>query len=58
MYARKHEPDATEQIAAAIDRTVGALERAVAVTGKFSTETAMAAVPGLVHHLLHGLKPR
>jgi AcrR family transcriptional regulator len=30
MYARKHEPDAAEQMAAAIDRTVGALERAVA----------------------------
>ncbi|MFJ4205011.1 TetR/AcrR family transcriptional regulator [Streptomyces sviceus] len=30
MYARKHEPDAAEQIGVAIDRTVGALERAVA----------------------------
>jgi AcrR family transcriptional regulator len=89
MYARKHEPDAAEQMAAAIDRTVGALERAVAaaqtrgeivdgdpehltlvvgtalhglasfaVTGKFTTEAAMDAVPGLVHHLLYGLKPR
>jgi AcrR family transcriptional regulator len=89
MYARKHEPDAAEQIAAAIDRTVGSLERAVAaaqrrgeivdgdpehltlvvgtalhglasfaVTGKFTTEAAMDAVPGLVHHLLYGLRPR
>ncbi|MCT9077210.1 TetR/AcrR family transcriptional regulator [Streptomyces fulvoviolaceus] len=30
MYARKHEPDAAEQMAAAVDRTVGHLERAVA----------------------------
>ncbi|MDT0485218.1 TetR/AcrR family transcriptional regulator [Streptomyces doebereineriae] len=89
MYARKHEPDAAEQMAAAIDRTVGALERAVAaaqqhgeivdgdpeqltlvvgtalhglaslaVTGKFTTEAAMATVSGLVHHLMYGLKPR
>ncbi|MFK4100003.1 TetR/AcrR family transcriptional regulator [Streptomyces sp. NPDC019531] len=89
MFARKHEPDAAEQMAAAIDRTVGALERAVAaaqqrgeiidgdpehltlvvgtalhglasfaVTGKFTTEAAMAAVTELVHHLMHGLKPR
>ncbi|MDQ0761897.1 AcrR family transcriptional regulator [Streptomyces canus] len=89
MYARKHEPDAAEQMAAAIDRTVGALERAVAaaqqrgeivdgdpeqltlvvgtalhglasfaVTGKFTTEAAMTAVSGLVHHLMYGLKPR
>ncbi|MFF7645340.1 WHG domain-containing protein [Streptomyces canus] len=89
MYARKHEPDAAEQMATAIDRTVGGLERAVvtaqqrgeivdgdpehltlvvgtalhglasfAVTGKFTTAAAMDAVPGLVHHLLYGLKPR
>ncbi|MEU1480819.1 TetR/AcrR family transcriptional regulator [Streptomyces sp. NPDC001668] len=89
MYARKHEPDAAEQIATAMDRTVGSLERAVAaaqqrreivdgdpeqltlvvgtalhglasfaVTGKFTTEAAMDAVPALVHHLLYGLKPR
>jgi len=30
MYARKHEPDASDQMAAAIDRTFGFLERAVA----------------------------
>ncbi|MFE3036103.1 TetR/AcrR family transcriptional regulator [Streptomyces canus] len=89
MYARKHEPGAAEQMAAAIDRTVGSLERAVAaaqrrgeivegdpehltlvvgatlhglasfaITGKFTTEAATEAVPGLVHHLLHGLRPR
>ncbi|MFE0678953.1 TetR/AcrR family transcriptional regulator [Streptomyces sp. NPDC058867] len=27
MYARKHDPDAHEQMASAIDRTIGALER-------------------------------
>jgi AcrR family transcriptional regulator len=30
MYARKHEPDATEQLAAAVERTVGSLERILA----------------------------
>ncbi|MGW3986993.1 TetR/AcrR family transcriptional regulator [Streptomyces sp. NPDC004830] len=30
MYARKHEPDASEQMTAAVDRTVGSLERVVA----------------------------
>ncbi|CAM5610145.1 TetR/AcrR family transcriptional regulator [Streptomyces purpurascens] len=30
MYARKHEPDASEQMAAAVDRTVGSLERVIA----------------------------
>lgn len=30
MYARKHEPGASEQMAAAIDRTVGSLERVIA----------------------------
>ncbi|WP_328872321.1 TetR/AcrR family transcriptional regulator [Streptomyces sp. NBC_00287] len=30
MYARKHEPDAYEQMASAIDRTVGSLERVMA----------------------------
>jgi AcrR family transcriptional regulator len=30
MYARKHEPDASEQLAAAVDRTVGSLERVIA----------------------------
>ncbi|MFF8674731.1 TetR/AcrR family transcriptional regulator [Streptomyces sp. NPDC015242] len=30
MYARKHEPDTSEQMAAAVDRTVGSLERVIA----------------------------
>ncbi|MFF4984530.1 TetR/AcrR family transcriptional regulator [Streptomyces sp. NPDC001046] len=30
MYARKHEPDASEQMASAVDRTVGSLERVIA----------------------------
>ncbi|MEU0118780.1 TetR-like C-terminal domain-containing protein [Streptomyces bobili] len=30
MYARKHEPGAAEQMAAAVDRTVGAFERVIA----------------------------
>ncbi|ANS66228.1 TetR-family transcriptional regulator [Streptomyces lincolnensis] len=29
MYARKHEPDASEQMTAALDRTVGSLERVI-----------------------------
>ncbi|MET9835618.1 TetR/AcrR family transcriptional regulator [Streptomyces sp. NPDC006385] len=89
MYARKHDPGASEQMAAAVDRTVGGLERVLAdaqergeiikgdpeelnlVTGAalhgmsaFITagwlppEAALAGVQGLVHHLLHGLKPR
>ncbi|MFC5219316.1 TetR/AcrR family transcriptional regulator [Streptomyces coerulescens] len=89
MYARKHEPDATEQLAAAVERTVGSLERILAdaqkrgeiidgnpeelnlVTGAalhgmagfiaagwLPPEAALAGVEDLVHHLLHGLKPR
>ncbi|USQ82408.1 TetR/AcrR family transcriptional regulator [Streptomyces phaeoluteigriseus] len=30
MYARKHDPEATEQMAAGVDRTVGAFERVIA----------------------------
>ena len=30
MYARKHEPDASEQMATAVERTVGSLERVLA----------------------------
>ncbi|KKD03403.1 TetR family transcriptional regulator [Streptomyces sp. WM6386] len=30
MFARKHDPDASEEMAAAVDRTVGSLERIVA----------------------------
>ncbi|MER7378713.1 TetR/AcrR family transcriptional regulator [Streptomyces lanatus] len=89
MYARKHDPDASEQMAVAVERTVGSLERVLAdaqkrgeiiagdpeelnlVTGAalhgvagfiaagwLPPETALAGVEGLVHHLLHGLKPR
>jgi AcrR family transcriptional regulator len=89
MYARKHDPDASEQMAAAVERTVGSLERVLAdaqkrgeiiegdpealnlVTGAalhgvsafitagwLTPEAALAGVDGLVHHLLHGLKPR
>ncbi len=89
MYARKHDPGASEQMAAAVERTVGSLERVLAdaqkrgeiiegdpeelnlVTGAalhgvsafiaagwLTPEAALAGVEGLVHHLLHGLKPR
>ncbi|MCF1599369.1 TetR/AcrR family transcriptional regulator [Streptomyces muensis] len=89
MYARKHEPDASEQMAAAVEATVGSLVRVLAdaqrrgeiidgdpeelnlVTGAalhgvaafisagwLTPEAALAGVEGLVHHLLHGLKPR
>lgn len=89
MYARKHDPDASEQMAAAVDRTVGTLERvlgdaqkrgeiipgdpeelnlvtgaalhgvsAFITAGWLTPEAALAGVEGLVHHLLHGLKPR
>ncbi len=89
MYARKHDPDASEQMAAAVDRTVGSLQRVLAdaqkrgeiiegdpeelnlVTGAalhgvsafitagwLTPEAALAGVERLVHHLLHGLKPR
>lgn len=89
MYARKHDPDASEQMAIAVERTVGSLERVLAdaqkrgeiiegdpeelnlVTGAalhgvaafiaagwLTPEAALAGVENLVHHLLHGLKPR
>ncbi|KUN94524.1 TetR/AcrR family transcriptional regulator [Streptomyces caeruleatus] len=89
MYARKHEPDASEQMAAAVEATVGSLVRVLAdaqqrgeiidgdpeelnlVTGAalhgvatfisagwLTPEAALAGVEDLVHHLLHGLKPR
>ncbi|MEY9992461.1 AcrR family transcriptional regulator [Streptomyces sp. V4I8] len=89
MYARKHEPDASEQMAAAVEETVGSLVQVLAdaqrrgeiidgdveelnlVTGAalhgmsafisagwLTPEAALAGVEGLVHHLLHGLKPR
>lgn len=89
MYARKHEPDASEQMAAAVEETVGSLVRVLAdaqqrgeiidgdpeelnlVTGAvlhgvaafisagwLPPEAALAGVEDLVHHLLHGLRPR
>ncbi|QOV37371.1 WHG domain-containing protein [Streptomyces ferrugineus] len=89
MYARKHDPDASEQMAAAVERTVGSLERVLGdaqkrgeiiegdpeelnlVTGAalhgmaafiaggwLTPEAALEGVEGLVHHLLHGLRPR
>ncbi|WP_217205641.1 TetR/AcrR family transcriptional regulator [Streptomyces sp. AC550_RSS872] len=89
MYARKHEPDASVQMAAAVEETVGSLVRVLAdaqqrgeiidgdpeelnlVTGAalhgvaafisagwLTPEAALAGVEGLVHHLLHGLRPR
>ncbi|WP_371670500.1 TetR/AcrR family transcriptional regulator [Streptomyces sp. NBC_00289] len=89
MYTRKHDPDASDQMAAAVDRTVGSLERLFAeaqkrgeivegdpgeitlvaaavlhgsatltATGMLTPEAALAGVDGLVHHVLHGLKPR
>lgn len=57
MYARKHEPGASEQMAAAIDRTIGSLERAVA-----AAQQRGEVVDGTPEHLtlvvgsaLHGL---
>ncbi|MFI1355383.1 WHG domain-containing protein [Streptomyces sp. NPDC020898] len=89
MYARKHDPDASEQMAAAVERTVGGLVQVISdaqkrgeiiagdpadlnlVTGAtlhgmaafiaggmLTPEAALAGVDTLVHHLLHGLKPR
>ncbi|WP_328748501.1 TetR/AcrR family transcriptional regulator [Streptomyces sp. NBC_00285] len=57
MYARKHEPGASAQMAAAIDRTIGSLERAVAFAQQHGE-----IVDGTPEHLtlvvgsaLHGL---
>ncbi|MFD0313446.1 TetR/AcrR family transcriptional regulator [Streptomyces flavalbus] len=89
MYARKHEPDASEQMAAAVERTVGSLARVIVdaqkrgeiiagdpeelnlvagatlhgvaafiAGGMVAPEAALAGVDTVVHHLLHGLKPR
>ncbi|MFJ8633732.1 TetR/AcrR family transcriptional regulator [Streptomyces sp. NPDC093568] len=89
MYARKHDPDASAQLASAVEHTIGSLERVLAdaqrrgeviggdpeelnlVTGAalqgmaafiaggwLTSEAALAGVERLVHHLLHGLKPR
>ncbi|NEB03953.1 TetR/AcrR family transcriptional regulator [Streptomyces sp. SID13726] len=89
MYARKHEPGAEEEMAAAIDHTVGRLAQIVAAAqrrgeivegdaehltlvvgttlhglatfaanGFTRPDGAMDAVPEVIHHLLHGLRPR
>ncbi|WP_405584892.1 TetR/AcrR family transcriptional regulator [Streptomyces sp. NBC_01092] len=89
MYARKHDPDASEQMVTAVERTVGSLEGILAdaqkrgeiiegdpeqlnlvtgaalqgmagfiSSGMLTSEAALAGVDSLVHHLLHGLKPR
>ncbi|MBC7274201.1 MAG: WHG domain-containing protein [Streptomyces sp.] len=89
MYARKHDPEASERMAAAVERTIGGLTQVIAVAqergeiipgdpeelnllpavalhgmaafisgGMLSPEAAMASVDTLVHHLLHGLRPR
>ncbi|MFE6198316.1 TetR/AcrR family transcriptional regulator [Streptomyces sp. NPDC057838] len=46
MYARKHEPDTSEQMAAAVDRTVGSLERVIA-----DAQERGEIVPGDPQHL-------
>jgi AcrR family transcriptional regulator len=89
MYARKHDPDIPEELAAAIARTkepffriitdaqergeivagdpehivllAGASLHGVAsftATGHLPPEAALTGVDELVHHLLHGLRPR
>ncbi|MER5942059.1 TetR/AcrR family transcriptional regulator [Streptomyces sp. NPDC001928] len=89
MYARKHDPDASEQMVTAVERTVGSLEGILAdaqkrgeiiegdpeqlnlvtgaalqgmagfiSSGMLTSEAALDGVDDLVHHLLHGLKPR
>ncbi|MDQ1046737.1 AcrR family transcriptional regulator [Streptomyces sp. V4I2] len=89
MYARKHDPDAAEQMAVGIDKTVGSLERVIAdaqkrgeivegdperltlvvgaalqgiaaftTGGMLDPDAAHATLDDLIHHLLHGLKPR
>lgn len=57
MYARKHEPGTSEQMAAALDRTIGSLERTVA-----AAQQRGEIVDGAPEHLtlvvgsaLHGL---
>lgn len=85
MYARKHDPDALEQMAAAVERTLGSFTQVLADAQKsgeiiasdpeglklvmsaslhgiascmLPPEAALASVDTLVHHLLHGMKPR
>ncbi|MEV0218025.1 TetR/AcrR family transcriptional regulator [Streptomyces sp. NPDC050704] len=89
MYARKHEPEAAEQMAAGVDRSVGSLGRVIAdaqrhgevvegdperltlfmgatlhgiaaltAGGLLDADEAFGMTEDLIHHLLHGLKPR
>ncbi|KUO20547.1 TetR/AcrR family transcriptional regulator [Streptomyces dysideae] len=89
MYARKHDPDASEQMAAAVERTVGSLAQVIAdaqkrgeivegdpefltlltgaglqgiadftAGGWLTPQAALDGIDALVHHLLHGLRPR
>ncbi|MEE1927319.1 TetR/AcrR family transcriptional regulator [Streptomyces sp. TRM 70351] len=89
MYARKHEPEAAEQMAAGVDRTVGSFERVIAdaqrrgeiieadperltlftgaalhgiasftAGGMLDATAALGMTEDLIHHLLHGLRPR
>ncbi|MBV7696880.1 TetR/AcrR family transcriptional regulator [Streptomyces sp. TRM70350] len=89
MYARKHDPDVSEQLAAAVERTItpflhliadaqqrgeivpGDPERitllagaglhgiaAFTANGTFPPQEALDSIGDVVHHLLHGLRPR
>jgi AcrR family transcriptional regulator len=89
MYSRKHDPDISEQLRAAVERTTIPVVRLIAdaqkrgeiipgdpwsisliagaalhgtasfaANGTLAPEAALAGIPTLVHHLLHGLKPR
>ncbi|MFD7434743.1 TetR/AcrR family transcriptional regulator [Streptomyces sp. NPDC059861] len=89
MYARKHDPDVSEQLAAAVERTITPFLRLVAdaqrrgeivegdperitlhagatlhgiaaftANGSLPPQDALDSVGEVVHHLLHGLRPR
>ncbi|MEV7990774.1 TetR/AcrR family transcriptional regulator [Streptomyces sp. NPDC086077] len=89
MYARKHDPDVSEQLAAAVERTITPFLRLVAdaqrrgeivegdperitlhagatlhgiaaftANGTLPPQDALDGVGEVVHHLLHGLRPR
>ncbi|MEU6381041.1 TetR/AcrR family transcriptional regulator [Streptomyces sp. NPDC046909] len=57
MFARKHDPEASEEMATAVDRTVGALERLIADAQKRGE--IIEGDPGRLTHLvgatLHGV---
>ncbi|MBG0854215.1 TetR/AcrR family transcriptional regulator [Streptomyces spinoverrucosus] len=89
MYARKHDPDVSEQLAAAVERTITPFLRLIAdaqqrgeivegdpegitllagaslhgiaaftANGTFPPQAALDGIGEVVHHLLHGLRPR